>query len=166
MAEDLGVALGAAHQAGVVHRDLKPENVLLTERPPLRGASRDGSWLPGVKLADFGTALRFGDLDPIRARQAVTGTLAYMAPEQLAGENVGPSADFYSLGVLLHEARFGLRPAKGNESPHPILERRTEERFLELVSHCLAKNPKERLSSADEFLHEVHDVGAELGELP
>ena len=159
LAEHLGAALGAAHRAGVVHRDLKPENVLLTARPALRGSTGVGPMLPAVKLADFGTALRFGDLDRVAQRRSVAGTLAYVAPEQLAGEEIGPPADFYALGVVLHEARHGVRPPKAGEQPAIVVEgvwkNETAARLDEIVSRCLAENPKERFPTAGEFLAAV-----------
>jgi tetratricopeptide (TPR) repeat protein len=85
-------ALAAAHTAGVVHRDVKPENLML--RP-------DGI----VKVLDFGLARR--PADPTASAAGVVGTPAYMAPEQARGEEVGPPADVYALGLVLYELLTG-----------------------------------------------------------
>jgi eukaryotic-like serine/threonine-protein kinase len=102
----LAEGLDALHGAGVVHRDLKPANVRVTA---------EGR----VVLLDFGLAVA---VDPRlqSTRGAVSGTVAYMAPEQAASHKVGPAADFYALGVCLYQALTGLLPIDA-ESPLGIL---------------------------------------------
>src|SRR6478609_10594854 len=80
------LALGAAHEAGVVHRDVKPANIMITP---------DGT----VKLTDFGIA-RAVDAAPVTRTGMVMGTAHYIAPEQAAGDEAGPAGDVYSLGVV------------------------------------------------------------------
>jgi hypothetical protein len=96
---DLGAVLAAAlahvHARGIVHREVKPGNVLIDE------AGRP--W-----LADCGIA-RFVDATRVTATGVVHGTAAYMAPEQVRGEAVGPAADVYALGLVLLEAITGRR---------------------------------------------------------
>jgi serine/threonine protein kinase len=87
-------ALHYLHASGIVHRDVKPSNVLVA----------DGR----VVLLDFGLALHAGD-DGADGNDT-SGTPAYMAPEQAAGQRVGPAADWYALGVLLWEALAGALP--------------------------------------------------------
>ena len=95
----LADALAYVHAHGVIHRDIKPANVLLDEQDrPL--------------LADFGIALLV-DITRVTRTGAVIGTAAYMAPEQVRGELVGPSADVYSLGLVLLEALTGRREYPG-----------------------------------------------------
>jgi hypothetical protein len=94
-------ALAHAHRAGVIHRDLKPANVLVPERP--------ASPAEVAKLTDFGVARLF-DGETLTRVGEVVGTAAYMAPEQAAGEEVGPEVDVFALAVVLHEAFSGANP--------------------------------------------------------
>ena len=94
----LGLALSRAHELGIVHRDIKPENVFLVDH----GA---GAF---VKLLDFGIASQVG-----AATDDVAGTPHFMAPEQMAGAAVGPSADVWSLGVVAYYCLSGRLPFAG-----------------------------------------------------
>jgi tetratricopeptide (TPR) repeat protein len=103
----LGGAIAALHAAGVVHRDIKPSNIRVTS------AGR-------LVLLDFGLAI-----DATKDRSmtmSVYGTPAYMAPEQAMSGDVGPEADWYSVGVLLYEALTGVLPFDG--SPLEIMMRK------------------------------------------
>ena len=97
-------ALTHAHKRGVVHRDVKPPNILV---PDL--ATGDGG--PPAKLTDFGVARIAGD-DALTRTGDVVGTLAYMAPEQAEGREVGPEADLYALGLCLYEGLAGVNPVR------------------------------------------------------
>jgi eukaryotic-like serine/threonine-protein kinase len=108
-ARTVGVALAGAlecvHAHGVVHRDVKPSNVLL---------GRDGQ----VFLADFGIACRRGEPDQAALpRFSMTGTAAYLAPEQVESGTIGYPGDVYALGLVLLEALTGVRAYRG-----PMLE--------------------------------------------
>lgn len=96
---ELAEALAYVHERGLVHRDVKPANVLISE---------DGR----VHLADFGIA-RLVDSAHETKTGDVLGTPAYFAPEQVAGETVGPLADIYALGIVLFECLTGRRPFEG-----------------------------------------------------
>lgn len=102
-------ALHALHTAGVVHRDLKPANVLLTAEPA------SGRW--DVKLVDLGIAQRI-HTDQLTSTGQVVGTAAYLSPEQVNGETVGPASDVYALGLVAIEAVTGriAFPGSPNES--------------------------------------------------
>jgi eukaryotic-like serine/threonine-protein kinase len=90
--------LAFAHARGIVHRDVKPSNVLLTEEKDV-----------SVRLFDFGLAL-MADADTLTAVGDVPGTLAYISPERLHGQEAGPPADVWAVGVLLWEALAGHHP--------------------------------------------------------
>ncbi|MHA6619601.1 serine/threonine-protein kinase [Pseudonocardia sp. DLS-67] len=99
---ELADALAYVHTSGVVHRDVKPANVLLDQ-----GRAR---------LADFGIAVSV-DRTATTANGAMVGTAAYLSPEQVRGERVGPAADVYALGLVLLESLTGRR-----EYPGPLVE--------------------------------------------
>jgi eukaryotic-like serine/threonine-protein kinase len=98
-------ALGAAHQSRIIHRDVKPDNVMV--RP-------DGY----AKVLDFGL-VKLAEVEPVAGapghtqRGVAMGTLAYMSPEQAAGETVDHRTDIWSLGVLLYELSSGRKPFTG-----------------------------------------------------
>jgi eukaryotic-like serine/threonine-protein kinase len=94
-------ALAHAHRRGIVHRDVKPLNILVPD---------DGDG-PPAKLTDFGIARIVGD-DPMTGAGDVVGTLAYMAPEQAEGAEVGEEADLYALGLCLYEGLAGVNPLR------------------------------------------------------
>ena len=90
--------LDYAHRNGVVHRDVKPGNLLRSDEGGV------------VKLADFGIAKALSDESSITQVGSVLGTAAYLAPEQAAGEEAGPQADIYALGVVTYQLLSGRLP--------------------------------------------------------
>lgn len=96
-------ALGHAHVQGIVHRDVKPENVLIT---------REGV----VKVADFGLARALAESRVTHAPGTVTGTVQYLAPEQIQGEPADPKTDLYATGIVLYELLVGRVPFTGETS--------------------------------------------------
>jgi hypothetical protein len=109
----LADALAHAHERGVIHRDVKPQNVMVPERPR--------SPYGAAKLTDFGVAHLAGD-EPLTRTGDVVGTLAYMAPEQAAGERIDERCDLYALGLVLYEALAGVNPVRAG-SPAATLRR-------------------------------------------
>lgn len=110
VALQLADALAAVHAKGVVHRDLKPGNVMI-----IGDTSGDLSERPSLKILDFGIAK---SVDVERAVQLtrtgmIIGTPSYMAPEQIAGERVGPATDLYALAEILYEMFQGRRLFEG-----------------------------------------------------
>lgn len=157
IAGQLASALAAAHGAGIVHRDLKPENVMIT---------RDRR----VKLLDFGLA-KWAEAAAVTEKGMVIGTAAYMAPEQLRGENSGAAGDLWAFGVVLYQMLTGERPFGGerkgmvhaifHEDPPPLRGRRPDvpEALERIVTRCLAKNPAERYPDATTILDELAAAG-------
>lgn len=107
----LCAALEHAHTRGVIHRDVKPHNVLVPSDPTAVTPSRAAPPTT-AKLADFGGARLAGD-DALTRTGDVLGTLAYMAPEQSEGYEVGVAADLYSLALVMYEALTGFNPVRG-----------------------------------------------------
>ena len=143
-----------AHAAGLVHRDVKPGNLLLRD---------DGV----LKIADFGIA-RAAETTRHTQAGTILGTAAYLAPEQIAGEDATASSDLYSLGAVLYELLTGQSPyvftsladlaaqqADGTIVPVRDLEP-TVPRDLEApVMHALAREPRFRPASAADFAQEL-----------
>ncbi|MFI6290175.1 serine/threonine-protein kinase [Nonomuraea sp. NPDC050790] len=128
-------ALAAIHRAGVVHRDFKPGNVLL---------GRDGP-----RVIDFGIARSGASLT---LTSSIVGTPAYMAPEQLAGHQVGPATDVFAWAGVMVFAATG-RPPFGNDSLPAVITRIQHAApdlggltgpLLPIVTRCLAKDPAAR----------------------
>lgn len=147
MIAELAAGLAAAHALGIVHRDLKPENVLL------RGSESRGASL--IKIADFGLA-RPGCRGAAGGRLGgLTGSPAYMAPEQFAGEFCPPS-DLYALGVIAWELLHGRPPFTGG--PEELARQHVHARLPRvargvpwdtLLPALLDKNPDRRPAAAE-----------------
>jgi len=101
---DVLAALEHAHAQGIVHRDIKPENIMVR--------ASDGA----VKVADFGLARAFADSRVSQAPGTVTGTVQYLAPEQIEGMPADPRTDLYATGIVLYELLTGEVPFTGETS--------------------------------------------------
>jgi len=153
----LCAALDYAHgEAKVVHRDLKPANLLVT---------RDGR----LKVTDFGIARSLSDTHTRLTGQVgnISGTLAYMSPQQVMGKKATPADDIYALGATLYELLTGKPPFYTGDITHQILQQapaslaaqRAElevkggpvpAAWEETILACLAKEPQDRPQSANE----------------
>jgi eukaryotic-like serine/threonine-protein kinase len=156
--------LDYAHRNGVVHRDVKPGNLLRAE---------DGV----VKLADFGIAKAVTDeLSAITQVGSVIGTAAYLAPEQAAGEEVGPPADLYALGVVTYQFLSGRLPYEAQsltelalkqmrEIPPPLDELNPDvtPQLAVAVDRALALDPRERYADAESFRDALTDGARGVG---
>jgi serine/threonine protein kinase len=145
-------ALSAFHRAGLIHRDLKPANVFLTSQ--------------GVKLLDFGLARRTERSDAVTAPAltapgAITGTMRYMAPEQLTGDPVDARTDIFAAGVMLFEmltGRVPFGPGSNVEWLNAVLTEdppslgKPELRALDpVVERALQRRPDDRFATIDEM---------------
>jgi eukaryotic-like serine/threonine-protein kinase len=142
--------LNYAHRHGVVHRDVKPGNLL---------RAREGE----VKLADFGIA-KATEQSSITQVGSVLGTAAYLAPEQARGEEAGPSADLYALGVVTYQLISGRLPYEATSLTELALRQQQEEpptldtlvaavnpELADAVAIALALDPRDRYSDASEM---------------
>jgi len=172
-------AIGFAHAHsdalvpdGIVHRDIKPSNILIVEV--------GGQTL--AKVADFGIAKIMGGSKRLTSTRSQMGTLWYMSPEQIRSPKyVGFLSDVYSLGITLYETATGTVPFEGDTDfdlmnrilttppPAPSLRCSNMSPGLEqVIQKAIAKEPKDRFLSCDEFLQallKVDRYGVSGGEL-
>ncbi|MDX6513408.1 MAG: eukaryotic-like serine/threonine-protein kinase [Gaiellaceae bacterium] len=139
--------LAHAHARGIVHRDVKPSNVLLADGPEV-----------SVRLLDFGLA-QMQEAETLTAAGDVPGTLAYVAPERLAGEGASEASDVWGVGVLLWEALAGEHPfwrsglietARAISAGAPPLRKLRPDlprALLEAVDRALSLDPTRRPSA-------------------
>jgi serine/threonine protein kinase/tetratricopeptide (TPR) repeat protein len=161
VALQMAEGLAAAHAKGIIHRDIKPPNVFLT---------RDGM----VKILDFGLAQRDGATRVTRAGTTL-GTLAYMAPEQVRGEETDQRADIWSLGVVFYECLTGRHPFTGNNDAailHSILTREPDPpsrlqdalspAFDRLMERLLAKETARRMADTSTVVTAFRQLARDL----
>ncbi len=144
VARQLCAGLAAVHERGVLHRDLKPANVMLDEHGE-------------VRITDFGIAALASDVD----RREMSGTPAYMSPEQLEGRELTSKSDIYSLGLVLYEVFTGKKAFEASNMQELMKLRRSESTPTSPAQHvpeldpliervifrCLDRDPAKRPAS-------------------
>jgi TOMM system kinase/cyclase fusion protein len=161
IARQVATGLAHAHAQGIVHRDIKPGNLILGEH--------------AVKIVDFGLA-KVADSLQLTTAGAVLGTVAYMSPEQVRGDDVDARTDVWATGVVLYEMLAGQQPFRGgyaeaighaikNDVPRPLRDLRPDvpEEIEQIVFRALHKDPAVRFSSGRELaqaLQAAADRGA------
>ena len=148
IAQQVTSALALVHRHGLIHRDLKPANIMVLH---------DGS----VKLLDFGIARARGE-STITQQGMLVGTVLYMSPEQVRGEELDVRSDVFALGSVLYHALSGQLPFPGNSFPEvcmAILDARPRplsqvrpgipQKLEDFVARCLEADPRQRFASAE-----------------
>ncbi|MCA9320072.1 MAG: protein kinase, partial [Planctomycetes bacterium] len=147
VAQDLCAGVAHAHTHQLVHKDIKPENVMV---------AADGRH----KIADFGIAHAIQKTGMMGdSRGTVSGTPAYMSPEQFENQKLTPASDVYAIGCLLYELASGAPPFTGRDvwrqhffdEPKPPrfrFESSANQDIERIILRCLAKEPKDRYSNA------------------
>jgi streptogramin lyase/predicted Ser/Thr protein kinase len=141
-------ALDFAHERGLVHRDVKPSNVLLDAKEH-------------VYLADFGLTRRLGEGRTVEP--GLFGTIDYVAPEQIRGDEIEGRADVYALGCLLYECLVGTSPFRRGSDAATLFAHLEDEPpplpgLDDVLSKALAKEPDRRQQTCGELIEEAREA--------
>jgi serine/threonine-protein kinase len=158
IAIQMAQGLAEAHAHNVVHRDIKPSNVILTSQ--------------GVaKIVDFGLA-RVVSSATLTQSGGITGTIAYMSPEQAVGKRVDQRTDIWSLGVVLAEMLTGQNPFQRDTLPSimlaimgqpPAMMDGVPPELQPIIYRALSKDPESRYPSCAELLADLQQIHVEAG---
>jgi serine/threonine protein kinase/WD40 repeat protein len=166
--------LAAAHAAGLIHRDIKPANILLVDAvDPEKHRSKPASDTihsqPWAKLSDFGLSRSVNYTSPATVEGQVVGTPHYMSPEQIRGEQLDQRTDLYSLGATYFTLLTGHFPYERDDViqtlfahcsaalPDPgSYAKNLPPGCAAIIARCLAKEPRNRYSSAAELLLDLN----------
>ncbi len=167
----IGNALAAAHEAGVIHRDIKPENIMILPDGYVKVLD-----FGLAKLADAGEEVLQGDDETthtlIETRSGmILGTVSYMSPEQLRGKDVDERTDIWSLGICLYEMIISQRPFQGDTVSDIIVSvmgdeipslndagLRVSPEIEHIINTCLAKTQHERYESARDLVSDLKEA--------
>jgi serine/threonine protein kinase len=154
--KQIGTALAHVHEKDVFHRDLKPENIIL----------KTGT--DSVVLVDFGIAkVKDSLIAPTTVTGVSAGTLGYMSPEQLRGEEITAASDIYSMGVIAYEMIFGRKPFDPASTPDLLdlqrkgvgkLPQKVSTKAQHIIRRALSFVPKYRYRNAKEFGDKLADA--------
>jgi YVTN family beta-propeller protein len=141
-------ALDFAHERGLVHRDVKPSNVLLDPKEH-------------VYLADFGLTKRLGEGRSVEP--GLFGTIDYVAPEQIRGDDIDGRADVYALGCLLYECLAGTAPFRRGSDAATLYAHLEDAPprlpgLEDVLPKALAKEPEDRYQTCAELIDDVRDA--------
>jgi serine/threonine protein kinase len=166
--------LAAAHAAGLIHRDIKPANILLVaaadpEQQRSKSAGDTVTAQPWAKLSDFGLSRSVNYTSPATVEGQVVGTPHYMSPEQIRGEQLDQRTDLYSLGATYFTLLTGRFPYERDDVIQTLFAHCSAAlpdpgSFAEnlpppcaaIIARCLAKEPRNRYSSAAELLLDLN----------
>jgi len=156
-------ALDAAHTSGIIHRDVKPGNIML---------AKDGRFM----LTDFGISKALGNQDDLTSENIMMGTAKYLSPEQVRGDELGPRADIYSLGLVLYECLAGKVPFVGKTDTETALARLQRdatnlltlrpdvgEELSETIHRMMARRPERRFATGAEARAALKAASRRLG---
>jgi tRNA A-37 threonylcarbamoyl transferase component Bud32 len=161
----LADALAAAHGAGIIHRDLKPANIMIT---------REGA----IKVLDFGLSRLAVDhgrgtmtTEVLTLDDRLVGTVPYISPEQIEGDDADVRSDMFSLGIVMFEMATGQRPFSGRTAVATLtsivkdraplaseVNPQVPDEVARIIDRCLVKDPARRMQSALDLRGQLEDL--------